>query len=140
MTDHATTLATAIGRLNDGDVDGYITMLYAPDAVFHGFPPAFGQDRDGIGQFFHALVAGLPDVRVDALDLLADGDRLAVRYALTGTHAGELFGTPPTGAHVDVEGITLVRFEGDQVAERWNRLDDLVFLTQVGAPPAAVPA
>jgi len=33
MSDHPATLATAIGLLNAGDVDGYITTLYAPDAV-----------------------------------------------------------------------------------------------------------
>ena len=140
MSEHATTIATAVGRLNAGDVDGYITTLYAPEAVFHGFPPAFSPDRDGIAEFFRALRAGVPDTNIAAEDLLTDGDRVAVRFTLTGTHTGELFGAPATGAHIDAEGITIARFSGDRVVERWNRLDDIAFLTQIGAMPAATRA
>jgi steroid delta-isomerase-like uncharacterized protein len=137
MNDHATTVATAVGLLNAGDVDGYITTLYAPEAVFHGYPAAFSPDRDGIAAFFRALRAGMPDATISAEDLLTDGDRVAVRFTLTGTHTGELFGAPATGKHVEAEGITIIRFSGERVVERWNRLDDVTFLTQLGAMPAA---
>ena len=60
------------------------------------------------------------------------GDRVAVRYVLTGTHDGDLLGAAGTGQALEVEGITIVRFEGDLVAERWNRLDDVTLLTQLG--------
>jgi steroid delta-isomerase-like uncharacterized protein len=137
MNDHATTVATAVGLLNAGDVDGYITTLYAPEAVFHGYPAAFSPDRDGIAAFFRALRAGMPDATISAEDLLTDGDRVAVRFTVTGTHTGELFGAPATGKHVEAEGITIIRFSGERVVERWNRLDDVTFLTQLGAMPAA---
>ena len=137
MSDHATTIATAVQLLNSGDVDGYVTTLYAPDAVFHGFPAAFAPDRDGIAGFFRALRAGVPDANIAAADLFTDRDRVAVRFTLTGTHTGELFGVPAAGAHIEAEGITILRFSGDRVVERWNRLDDIAFLTQIGAMPAA---
>jgi steroid delta-isomerase-like uncharacterized protein len=140
MSDHATTIATAVGLLNAGDVDGYITTLYAPEAVFHGFPPAFSPDRDGIAAFFRALRAGVPDANIAAEDLLTDGDRVAVRFTLTGTHTGELFGVPASGEHIEAEGITIARFSGNRVVERWNRLDDVTFLTQIGAMPTATRA
>lgn len=140
MSDHATTIATAVGRLNAGDVDGYVTTLYHPHATFHGFPAEVGTDRDGITAFFRALVDAVPDTCVTARDLLVDGDRVAVRFALTGTHRGGLLGADGTGQAVDVEGITVLRFEGDRVAERWNRLDDLTLLTQLGLLPAPATA
>ena len=138
MSDHATTIASAVQMLNAGDVDGYVTTLYHPDARFHGLPPDFGADRDGITEFFRALRAGIPDATIAAQDLLVDGDRVAVRFTLTGTHTGELFGVPAGGTRVDVEGITILRFRDDRVAERWNRLDDIAFLSQIGAMPATV--
>ncbi|MDN5929622.1 MAG: ester cyclase [Pseudonocardia sp.] len=137
MSDHATTIASAVQLLNAGDVEGYVTTLYAPEAVFHGFPDAFTPDRDGITAFFRALRAGIPDATISAQDLFADGDRVAVRFTLTGTHTAVLFGVPPTGAPVDAEGITILRFRDDHCVERWNRLDDLTFLTQIGAMPVA---
>ncbi|HEV7826487.1 MAG TPA: ester cyclase [Mycobacteriales bacterium] len=138
MSDHATTITTAVQLLNSGDVDGYITTLYAPEAVFHGFPPAFAPDREGIAGFFRALRAGVPDATIAAEDLFTDDrNRAAVRFTLSGTHTGELFGVPAAGAHIEAEGITILRFSGDRVVERWNRLDDIAFLTQIGAMPAA---
>lgn len=65
---------------------------------------------------------------------------MALRFALTGTHVGELFGAAGTGRTLEVEGITLVRFVDGLVAERWNRLDDMALLTQLGALPVAAPA
>ena len=138
MTDHAATIATAVGRLNDGDVDGYITTLYHPHCRFHGFPDAFGSDRDGIAGFFRTLVGAVPDARIAAEDLIEQGDRVAVRYVLTGTHEGELFGAAGTGQALEIEGITIVRFEGELVAERWNRLDDVTLLTQLGLMATAM--
>jgi predicted ester cyclase len=61
-----------------------------------------------------------------------------VRFTLTGTHTSELFGVPAGGTRVEVEGITILRFRDDRVVERWNRLDDIAFLSQIGAMAAAV--
>ena len=130
--DHTATIATAVGKLNAGDVDGYISTLYHPHCRFHGFPEPFVQSRDGIAEFFRALVTAVPDANIAAEDMLASGDRVAVRFRLTGTHQGELMGAPGTGRSLDVEGITILRFEGDRAAERWNRLDDVALLTQLG--------
>ena len=140
MRNHSTTIATAVGLLNAGDVDGYVTTLDHPDATFHGFPPDVPAYWDGISEFFRALQTGMPDATIAALDLLTDQDRVAVRFALTGTHTHELFGVSASGARIEVDGITILRFRDDRVAERWNRLDDIAFLSQIGAMPAAAGA
>lgn len=137
MSDHTDTVARAVALLNAGDVDGYITTLYHEDAVFHGFPPQVPPDREGITGFFRALRAGVPDACIGAEDVVVDGDRVAVRFTLTGTHRGDLLGAAGTGRRIEVEGITILRFRDDRVAERWNRLDDVALLTQIGVLPAA---
>lgn len=130
---HARTIASAVDRLNVGDVEGYMNSLYAPHSRFHGYPEAFTPDRAGIAAFYQALVTAVPDTRITPQDLLVDGDRVAVRFTFTGTHQNELLGAPGTGRSLEVEGITVLSFENGLVAERWNRLDDLGLLTQLGA-------
>lgn len=139
-TDHAATIASAVGKLNTGDVAGYVSSLCAADCAFHGFPAAFAPTRDGIADFFRALIAAVPDARIAPLDLVADGDDVAVRYALTGTHTGELFGFDGTGRSLAVEGLTMLHFVDGVVVERWNRLDDAALLAQLGELPVTVPA
>jgi predicted ester cyclase len=136
MANHVQTVTNAVGRLNQGDVDGYIDGLYHPHCRFHGFPSAFAPDRDGITEFFRALVAAVPDVRIAAEDVVVSDDEVAIRFTLTGTHSGGLMGAAGSGQALEVEGITILRFEGDRVAERWNRLDDLALLAQLGLVPA----
>lgn len=136
MNTNITTIGTAVGMLNDGDVEGYATTLYAPGAVVHGFPAGFAPDRDGVAAFMRTVRAGVPDARINAKDIVADGDRVAVRFTLTGTHTDELLGAPGRGAAIEVEGITIVEFRGGQVVERWNRLDEIALLTQIGASTA----
>ncbi|CAN5455530.1 hypothetical protein BH09ACT12_BH09ACT12_12510 [soil metagenome] len=138
--DHSTTIASAIGKLNQGDVQGYVTSLYAPGCDFHGFPDAFAPTRDGIADFFRALIAAVPDTKIAPLDLVADCDSVALRFELTGTHQGELFGFAGTGRSLQVEGMTVVHFVDGVVVERWNRLDDAALLAQLGALPVGAPA
>lgn len=135
--DHVDTVSRAVACLNAGDVDTYIATLYAPDSRFYGFPPAFSPDREVISASFHALVAAVPDATITPLDVLTDGDRLAIRYLLGGTHRGEFMGSAGNGGALTVEGMTVLRFEGAQCVERWNRLDDLTLLAQLGASSAA---
>ena len=53
-----------------------------------------------------------------------------------GTHHGEFMGVPATGTQIALAGITILRFEGDQVVERWSQADMLGLLVQLGAVPA----
>lgn len=138
-TDHANVIAAAVDKLNAGDVTGYVTSLYAPDCVFHGFPAAFAPTRDGIADFFRALISAVPDAKISPLDLVADGGSVSLRFVLTGTHDGELFGFAGTGRRLEVEGITIVHFVDGLVVERWNRLDNAALLAQLGELPVAVP-
>lgn len=71
-----------------------------------------------------ALIKGVPDAGITTRDVVAGGDRLTLRFVLTGTHQDELFGVTGTGRSLEVESITIVHFANGIVVERWNRLDD----------------
>ena len=53
-----------------------------------------------------------PDLRVTVEDMLAEGDKVATRWTIRGTHQGELMGIPPTGKQVEASGITIHRVSG----------------------------
>jgi predicted ester cyclase len=77
-----------------------------------------------------------PDVRWHIVDLIAEGDTVAMRLVMTGTHRGEFFGMAPTGRQVQVEGIHLLRIREGKVVEHQGVNDDLGFMQQLGAVPA----
>ena len=137
--DHATTIASSVDKLNAGDVHGYVPTSTRRSAGSTA-SPTLPSTRDGIADFFLTLIAAVPDARITATDVLVDDDRVALRYVLTGTHRGDCSAQPALVAPLEVEGITVVRFVDGVVVERWNRLDDVGLLAQLGALPVSTPA
>lgn len=64
-----------------------------------------------------------PDVRIRVNDAVESGDKVVVRWTLTGTHKGAILGVAACGKEVEVEGINIYRFVGDRVVESWGELD-----------------
>jgi predicted ester cyclase len=113
--------------------------LYAGDVVLHGYPAGI-EGRRGVERFERGLWDAFPDAELELDEVFELGDRLLVRYRIRGTHRGELaggagVGGPGVGNRVDVAGISIVRMEDGRVVERWQTLDDLGLIQQIGAIP-----
>ena len=139
--DHATTMRNTYERINKGDVAGFGDLV-ANDFVEHqgaggpGFPPT----KEGTLEFFRTLLAAFPDWRMTVEDLIAGEDKTVARLTATGTHKGEFMGVPPTGRHVDVQLIDIMRFDGaGLVCEHWGVADMLSLMQQLGVVPAGPP-
>ncbi len=111
--------------------------LIADDYVGHFPPNPTVHGLEGLKRFNAQSVTAFPDVRVTVEDLLAEGDEVAVRWTLRGTHEGELRGgVHATGRRVEVSGITLSRIERGKIVESWGNYDLLGMLQQLGVIPA----
>ena len=80
--------------------------------------------------------SAFPDLRLDLQDIIAEGDCVAIRYTLHGTHEGELMGLPPSGNRVSSDGMVFARVQDGKIVERSGVQDMLTLLQQIGAIPA----
>lgn len=111
-----------------------VDELFADDYVLHDpNAPDEIRGRDGFKGYVSTFHQAFPDLEVEQLDQLVDDDRVATRFVIRGTHEGELFGVPPTGAKVTVDGTIISRIEGDRIAEEWTVVDVLGLLQQLDA-------
>ena len=94
--------------------------------------PSFG-DPETIAQRVQVWRAALPDGRRTIEDLVAEGDRVVVRYTDRGTHRGPFFGVPATGRAVEYGGTWVLRMAEGKIAEGWHAMDTLGLLQQLGA-------
>lgn len=133
-------LEQARRHINAGDIEGYLTTLYAPDAIAHFLPPGLPQGHAGLRLFYTAFLAGFPGVQLHFDDIIAEGDTLAVRYHVAGTHLGEFNGIPATDRQFTISGTTLLRFVAGKVAERWSQTDFVGLMQQLGVIPAQATA
>ncbi|NUQ72518.1 MAG: ester cyclase [Polyangiaceae bacterium] len=111
----------------------FLTSDFVRHDVFKVFPDRSGQN--GVKEYMSLLRAAIPDLRVDIVDILAEGDRVCVRYLGQGTHVGELLGRPGTGKPVRLEGVNVYRMVDGKIAETWQYMDGLGFLRLIGALP-----
>lgn len=123
------TLNQALATADFSVLDGVL----AEDAVDHNPVPGMEQGRAGIKASFAAGRPAFPDLRFTVEDMIAEGDKVACRLTLRGTHRGTFQGIPASGAQVSMTGVDVLRFEGGKLIERWGEFDDLSLLRQIGA-------
>jgi steroid delta-isomerase-like uncharacterized protein len=90
----------------------------------------------GARRIWEWLLSVFPDHRFDIEDAAADGQTVAVRGTMVGTHEGELMGIAPTGRRVAAQQSHWFRVEDGKVAEHWAVRDDLSMLQQLGVMPS----
>ena len=76
--DHAATMRRAYDLINAGDVDGFGDLI-AGDFVEHEELPGLAPTKEGVKDFFQMYLAAFPDLRMDAEDVLASGDKVVAR-------------------------------------------------------------
>ena len=112
-----------------------IDELFPAGGVAHGLGDS-ETDVHGPAEFkpFVANIRGsIPDLHMKVEDIVCEGDRVAVRIKLQGTHTGQGLGVAPTGGKVSIQGIVIMRIVDGQIVEGWNSYDQLGLLRQVGA-------
>ena len=90
---------------------------------------------DGLTELVAGYRSAIGNLRVTIDQQFTDGDYVATRYTISGTHAGELMGQEPTGREVAFSGITISRCRDGKIAEEWELTDTVGLLRQVGALP-----
>jgi len=110
-----------------------IDEMYATNFVSHGDKDIRGikNVKKSTSEEFSAF----PDLHFTIDDMVAEGDKVAARITMTGTHKGEYMGAPPTNKKIRIKAITIERFAGGKIVEEWGMADTLSLMQQLGAVP-----
>lgn len=130
------TVQRLIQRYNAGDLGG-VAELHHDDFVDHS--PAPGQPPGKIGYIWKAeqALAGTSDLHYRIDHQCADGEHVADRYLVSGTHTGVWMGLPATGRHFEFMVMDLLRLRDGLISENWYCADLPGLLAQLGNPPAS---
>jgi predicted ester cyclase len=93
--------------------------LVAPEWFDHDPLPGQPAGVEGPEYVVSTMHTAHPDLRFTIDDLVADGDRVVIRWTLHGTNTGPMFGRPPTGQPVELAAIVIFRIVDGKLAERW---------------------
>jgi predicted ester cyclase len=75
------------------------------------------------------------DAPWQVLEVIAEPDRVAVRWRREGTHDGDYFGVPARGRRLRLEGVRIWRFEDGRLADTFGTANHVTVLRQLGVLP-----
>ena len=78
---------------------------------------------------------GFPDIQWKLEEMITEGDKVAARFTMRGTHQGTFFGVPPTRKKIAVSAMNFYRLSDGQFVEERGQPDLLGLLQQIGAVP-----
>ncbi len=110
-----------------------IDELIDPHFIGHEMPTGTPPGPVGFKQFYASLRLAFPDLRYSVNDIIAEDDKVVVRWTWTCTHQGDFMGILPSGRQVTNTGIAIYRLENGKAIERWVELNLLGFLEHLRA-------
>ena len=117
-----------------------IDELADPAMVAYGLGE-YDADVQGIPafkEFWWRLRGAFPDIAINVVDTISEGDKVACRFNVTMTHLGPQLGFAPTKRKVRITGICIARWKNGKIVEGWNVWDQMGMMTQIqGAPLGA---
>ena len=110
-------------------------QYFSRDEVMHmpGMGPLGFAEHE---QFDRMFFGGFPDARFSLDRIIAERDKVSVRFTMRMTHAGEFQGVLPTGRPVTAQGIAIYAIREGKVVEEWVHFDALGLMQQIGALPS----
>lgn len=125
---------------NNGREEAIDEML-AADGVAHGLgePGDVLRGAEGFRPLFHTFRGAFPDIHVTVEDTVAEGDKVAARCTVRGSHRGDHLGIAATDGPTEFSGICIVRVRDGQIVEAWNNFDFQTMYRQLGAHQAVPP-
>jgi len=96
-------------------------------------------DLKNIKQIISEEFSAFPDLHYTIDDMVAEGDKVATRVTMTGTHKGEFMGIPPTNKKITIRAIFIHRFAGGKIVEEHVEYSALDLMQQLGLKEIPTP-
>lgn len=119
--------------LNKRDLD-LLDELVDPGYIEHDPLPGQGTGLAGIKDRYQMLFDGL-DPTFTIEDVIAEGDKVVVRWTNSGTNVGDFLGIPATGKSFGIAGVDIYRVAGGKLVEHWHVVDMFTQMQQLGLLP-----
>ena len=116
---------------NSNQLDA-LDEVVSKDLLTPKIMPGIPTGIEGAKAAHRIMLAGFPDYQTIIDDIFAEGDKVAVRITMSGTHTGSFMGIPPTGKRVSFTGIYIARIADGKIVEHWGEEDGVSLLQQLG--------
>ncbi len=117
------------GAWGQGDLSSFERIL-APNYIRRS--KSGTEDFASLQDTIKAMNTAFPDSTIEILQMVEEGDRVAIHWQTRGTHQGPFMDVPATGRAVTVSGASFLRFDDEKLAEEWVVWDPRELLSALG--------
>ena len=117
---------------NEGRLD-LLDQFLAPGYVIQDSPPGTKAGAEGVRDVVTMFRSAFPDLEITLDEVIAEGETVASRATLRGTHKGDFLGVPATGRSISVPSLTMVRIVEGRLVESRVKNDTAVLMAQINA-------
>ena len=129
-----------IEAFNRQDIERLGQLVSSTNQSFQFSGMHSSMDWNRTQQFFAVFWTAFPDLSAKIEEIVAEGDKVAIRVINTGTHKGDFQGIPPTGKKVSFEGRDFMTLRDGKIVEQQAGVDMMELMQQIGATPAEIHA
>jgi predicted ester cyclase len=117
--------------INQGNL-AVADQIFAADYIDHSARPGSPTGPVAVKPVVAAFRAAFHELDETIEDMVAEGDKVALRFRAAGVHRGEFRGIAPTGRRVQWTGLAILRVAGGKIVERWGVIDVFSIIQQLG--------
>lgn len=117
---------------NSNALDRLVEVV-SEDLLTPKIMPGIPHGMEGAKAAHQIMLAGFSDYQTVIDDLIAEGDKVAARITMSGTHTGSFMGILPTGKFISFTGMYIARIADGKIAEHWGEEDGVSLLQQLEA-------
>lgn len=114
-----------------------VDEVVSPRFTSHDWPEHGPTGPLAFRDYYAAIRSAVPDARYEVDDLIAEGDKVVVRWRLLGTHEGDFGGIAASGKAITLKGIAIYRLDAGMLMERWVVSDLHGLLEEIGRVTSA---
>jgi len=111
---------------------------FTPSTIFHNLATGDMTLEQRMSSMI-PIAAALADVKFESDDMVAEGDKVAIRYTMKATHKGTLMGIPAVGKQIALKGFEIDKIAGEKILEVWELADTQGMMAQLGISPGPAP-
>jgi len=112
-----------------------IDEMFHEDGLAHGLSGEDGgplRGPEGFKALHRAFLETFPDLKVTVEETVCEGENIAARCTVTGTHLGEGLGVSPTETGIEFTGLAIIKVRDGKIIEAWNNFDFMSMYQQLG--------
>jgi steroid delta-isomerase-like uncharacterized protein len=121
-----------IAALNARDLDGYLSRIDESYVGHSETRPEPIRGVEGVRHYIQSLFISLPDLMIEAEQVIASGDTVVTRMRATGTHRGSYVGIAPTNKSIVIEACSVTEIKNGKTIHSRMYADNVKLLQQLG--------